>query len=118
MIRFFLFFALTFTAGSIFASGKISIQNNLHDGGQTYGHIIGLSVYEKITKGIAVNSWFGYGDTPFASNEDTKWITAKGQIDFYLKNLTLSPGIQYRETIDQSASDTIPYFKIEYTLWR
>lgn len=105
-----------------FASGKITLQNNLYDEGKTYRPMVGLSVYEKLTKHVAVNSWLGYGIQPLEIKDDVNWLVGKLQADLkFGHKVTVSPGYQYKHLFGDSDTPSedhhIPYFSISYQLW-
>jgi hypothetical protein len=121
MARFIMALFIAFTAQTAFASGKLTLQNNLYNDGTTYRPTVGFGVYERLFKGLAVNAWTGYGVMPLESSDDTEWFVAKAQIDFEmagkLKNVTVSPGIQHKQIVNEDFSDNIGYLKIDWKLW-
>lgn len=110
-------FAMLFVEGS-FASGKITLQNNLYNGGKDYRPMIGFAIYEPIFGGsLALNSWTGYGNQPFDLSPDVNWFTTKNQIDFYISRLTVSPGFQYSIVEPYNEERSWVYLKLDYKLW-
>lgn len=111
--------AILLTATMAQASGKLSLQNNLYDDGRTYRPMVGLQVYEKLSKTLAVNSWMGYGVQPLEVRDDVNWFVAKAQVDVYMKRFTVSPGLQYKNILSGDGDqDFIPYIKVDYTIWK
>lgn len=105
-----------------FASGKITLQNNLYDEGKTYRPMIGFGVYEKLTKKLHLNAWTGYGIQPLEVKDDVNWLVAKAQVDMEMgKRLVVSPGYQYKHLFGDSDTPSedhhIPYFSLSYKLW-
>ena len=113
---------LFFGAVSAEASGKLSLQNNFFqdlDGkGHTYRPMVGLGIYEFIfRKKVALNSWVGYGNQPLELTPDVNWFTAKVQLDFFVGDFTLAPGVQYSYIPTYHEDRLNPYLKIDYRLW-
>lgn len=114
---FVLFGCMLFSPGS-HASGKITLQNNLFEGGKQYRPMIGLGIYEPIFGGaLAINSWTGYGNQPFDLSPDVNWFTTKNQIDFHISRLTVSPGFQYSFVTPYDEDRSWVYLKLDYKLW-
>lgn len=117
----FLIGLILLAGASAQASGKLTLQNNLYNDGTTYRPTVGFGVYERVAKGLAVNAWTGYGVMPLESSDDTEWFVAKAQIDFEmsgrLKRLTVSPGITYKQIINEDFSDKIGFLRLDWKLW-
>lgn len=104
-------------SASCYASGKLSVQGNFYDDGQQVRPMVGLSVYEKISKRLAFNGWAGYGNQFLETRNDVDWLVAKAQLDMNMKRLTVSPGVQYKVLLDDNFRDVIPYLRADFQLW-
>lgn len=105
-----------------FASGKISFEARMGDQSKS-SYLTGLSIYEKIDKGMHYNSWTGFGD---AINPDVdtfkSWLVTKHQIDFKFQSLTLSPGVRatYMPDWGEFSEENLiseGFVKVSYDLW-
>lgn len=114
-MRFIISIILLFSNVAM-ATGKLTLQNNLHDDGKTYRPIIGFSVYEKVFRNVALNSWMGYGIQEPAQ-DNLNWFVAKAQFDFPFKKVVVAPGVQYKNLISTHDQDVMPYIQISYVLW-
>jgi hypothetical protein len=101
-----------------FASGKITLQNNLYNDGKTYRPMVGFGVYEKLVRSIHLNAWAGVGNQPLEVRDDVTWLVAKVQADVrFGKRITVSPGYQYKNILSMHHSEHVPYFALSYQLW-
>jgi hypothetical protein len=121
MSRLIAMLLIGLTASIAAAGGKLTLQNNLYNNGTTYRPTVGFSVYQPLLKGLAFNGWTGYGVMPLEETDDTKWFVAKAQLDFELagklKNLTVSPGITYKNIVNENFDDKIGFLRLDYKLW-
>lgn len=105
-----------------FAKGTLSFEGRMgNDSNSSY--IAGISVYEKIDKNLAYNSFTGFGD---AINPDVdtfkSWFVTKHQIDFITGDFVFSPGIRATYMPDWGAFSeesviTEGFIKLSYKLW-
>lgn len=115
--------ALILVPMTSFASGKITLQDNVYDNGETHRQMVGLNVYESLKnvlpmgKYLAVNAWAGYGVMPLEVKGDVDWLVAKAQVDMYFGKITVSPGYQYKMLPGESHREHIPFIKFDYVLW-
>lgn len=98
------------------ASGKLSLQGNVYDQGEFVRPAAGFSIYQKMMKNIAFNSYAGIGTEPFTYRKDVMWTTAKAEVQFYNGAWTLSPGVAIKDT-DMSTPRSYMFIKIERQLW-
>ncbi len=100
------------------ASLKLSTQLNAYDNGAHTRPLVGLGWYQKIWKdNVALNSWAGMGDEPFLTHEDTKWFSAKTQLDINMGKWTLSPGYQFKHVAPYDADRGNAYLRIDYKIF-
>lgn len=115
-----LLLALVMLCGvNAWANGKISIQptQNLEDGRMYF--ITGLSIYEKLNKMFAYNSWTGMGEgVGEQANVYHDWYSSKHQLDIYLGKLTLSPGIRVMYDPGQNQAYYEGFGKLAFELWK
>ena len=110
--------ALIIAAGSAQASGKLSLQNNFYNNGTEYRPLVGVAVYERLAKTLALNSWVGYGVQPLEIKGDVNWLVAKAQVDMeFSRRWTVAPGVQYKTLLDDATTDLVPYIKVDLKLW-
>lgn len=105
------------------ASGKLSYTQYYYDNSKEFQPMLGLSIYQKLSKKIAYNSWTGWGrpDLPEAK-PGMSWYTSKQGMDFYVGRFTINPGFQFMY-LDQDGMnqgehwDNRVYVKVDYQLW-
>lgn len=114
-------FLLSFNA---FGSGKLMLETRYSDQTQEPTYILGISIYEKIDRGVAYNSWTGFGDAINPENQSySGWFVTKHQIDFKtFQGLTVSPGVRATYLPDWGAfsEETViseGFVKFSYDLW-
>jgi hypothetical protein len=118
MKRVFVFLATILFSASVFATGKLTLQNNLYDGGKTYRPMVGFGIYQPLFKWAAVNLWSGYGVMPLEATDDTQWLVAKGHVDMYFGKWTIAPGVQVKKLLSGDREEVAnAYLKVEYKLW-
>ena len=118
MKKISLFLTVLILSGSVFAGGKLQLQNNFFHDGKDYRPTAGFSVYQRLNKQLASNSWVGAGVFPLEERADTKWFVAKTEIQMDLKkDWVLSPGVTYKQLLGENERDMIPYLKAEFKLW-
>lgn len=109
---------LIFCSTSVQAlDGKLTLQNNFYDGGKHYRPLIGLGLYQKITKHTAINAWSGMSEEPFEHRNDAAWWVGKAQVDFYFGRFTISPGYQMRHLFRQGEDRDYMYVRVDYKLF-
>jgi hypothetical protein len=105
-----------------FASGKLSFEARMGDQSKS-AYVAGLSIYEKMDKGMYYNSWTGFGDAINPDVETFKsWLVTKHQIDFKMGDVVFSPGVRATYMPDWGAfsEETLiseGYLKVSYDLW-
>jgi hypothetical protein len=59
-------------------------------------YIVGIAIYEKVDRGMAYNSWTGFGDALNPENQTyTSWFVTKHQLDFKAPaGFVISPGVR------------------------
>lgn len=122
MLRFFIGLFIALSAQSAMASGKLIAQINGYDDAKKPRPMVGFTVYEKVLKGLAVNSFVGAGVQELEVKDDVNWFIAKAQLDFELagklKHFTLSPGLQYKDLIGETDdAETMGFLRVTYQVW-
>ena len=102
-----------------FASGKFTLQPSYDLDSKEWKPTIGLGIYEwLIGKGVAYNSWTGYGEQDFTLKEDTKWWTTTNSLDLHLPlGVTLSPGFKLSYVLPYKEFHKSVHVKLAYQLW-
>lgn len=97
---------------------KLSLQGNVYDQGQHVRPLVGLGLYQKLARNVAINAWTGMSEEPFDHREDATWFVAKGQFDIYHGPWTFAPGYQIRHLfMDDPTSREYFYFRVDYKLF-
>lgn len=113
-----LFLITLLLSANVFAAGKLTLQNNLYDGGKTYRPMVGFGIYQPVFKWAAFNFWSGYGVMPLESSDDTQWLVAKSELDMYVGKWTIAPGVQIKKLLSNGREEvTNAFVKLEYRLW-
>lgn len=99
------------------ATGKLSLQNNVYNSGQTYRPALGFSMYEPFFKRFASNTFLGYGNMPLEAKSDVNWFVAKTQLDIYVGKWTIAPGVQAKYIAPYKETELMEFVKIDMRLW-
>lgn len=97
------------------ASIKLQAQGNWYEA-DNVKPLVGLSVYEPVTRWASINSWVGYGNVPNEDDPSVNWFTAKAQLDLHMGRFNLSPGYQYKLADGEGNSHHIPFLRVDYIL--
>lgn len=111
--------ALTLLVASpAFAGLKFQLRPQYHWIEQKVGVTSGLSLYQGITKTVALNAWTGMGVRPVVGSKNIWWYVANADLDLqWTKRVTLSPGAQFRWSPTFSDRDNSVSVKMTYKLW-
>lgn len=97
------------------ASIKLQAQGNWYEA-DNVKPLVGLSVYEPVTKWASINSWVGYGNVPAEDDPSVNWFTAKAQLDLHMGRFNVSPGYQYKMADGDGNNYHIPFLRVDYIL--
>lgn len=109
-------FLALFASSSAFASGKITASPKLFMDSQKVGGTIGLGVYEKLAKALAINAWGGFGIHPY-NTHSVKWGHLNADLEFYTGKWTFGAGAGLTTIRDYSGVDDNVHVKMGYQLW-
>lgn len=113
-----LLLVLLFVSSTAFGSGKVSVQPNYWPHLNKVTPVVGLAIYEHISKGsVAYNSWTGLGDQPVLGKENVLWMTTKQEIEIYMGDLTVTPGIQINYIPETNDVLKNVHVKVSAKLW-
>lgn len=99
------------------ASLKIQAQANGYEGGDHTRPQVGVAYYQPLMKKVALNTWAGMGYEPFLTKEQVRWTSAKGSLDFFIKDITLGLGMQYKDIQGADNSRSYAFVKLEYKVF-
>lgn len=99
------------------ASLKLQAQANGYDGGENTRPQLGVAYYQPLMKKVALNTWAGMGYEPFETKEQVRWSSAKASLDFYIKDITVAFGMQYKDIQGADNSRSYGFLKLEYKLF-
>lgn len=116
-MKFVLATALLFVGLSANASLKLQLQGNGYDGGDHVRPQVGIAYYQPLLKKVALNSYIGTGIEPFQTKEAVRWSTAKASLDFFIKDVTLGLGGQFKDIEGADNSRSYGFVKLEYKLF-
>lgn len=118
MKNIFIAIAVMLSSMTALASGKLTIQP-MYDR-TTKEYVMpqfGLSVYQKMGDKVAYNGWAGFGE-PMLEQSNPNWISMKHALDFYYKQLVVSPGFQVVwDTNGFKDRHDIMFVRMSYQLW-
>lgn len=107
-----------------FGSGKLMFEPRYNEKSETASYIVGVAIYEKIDRGMAYNSWTGFGDAFNPENQSyLGWFVTKHQIDFKAPaGFVISPGVRATFLPDWGSFSeekvmTEGFVKFAYDLW-
>lgn len=114
--KIFLMGTLLFSSVS-FASGKIVATPRYYEFGKVGGSL-GLAIYERITQGVAFNSWVGIGTRPFDSKGTEYWMSSSIGIDLIQGVWTYGIGLQPQFSLPNGGQeDSNVFIKFSRQLW-
>lgn len=122
MLKALLFIAITLPSTAL-ASGKLSFEPRYNQDTGQATYIVGLGIYEKLMRGVAFNSWTGFGDAALEGDDSnySLWSVSKNQIDLQYKQLTVSPGVRlsYVPSVEKYGKglQSEVLVKFTYELW-
>lgn len=123
-MKLFLLFIFVLAHGChAFAKGYISYENRYFQDTGNNRPVIGFGIYEKLLSSgkVAYNGWSGYGqpDTMLPEFENINWLVTRHQLDFQIKDFTISPGFQLNwvDLPQQNLKQEAVYVRVAYKLW-
>lgn len=96
---------------------KLSTTANLYDKGEHTRPAVGLVYYKQLMKKAGVQVYAGMGKEAFEDKADVTWATVKTQADFYIKDLTVSPGVMLKDVMGDGEMRDYMFVKLEYKLF-
>lgn len=112
--------ALLFATQS-FASGKLVFEPRYMLNQERTAPSLGLSIYEPLNnqKTVYINSWTGFGEMPWVTKEDVRWITAKNTMEIPLFNwhIILGVGGQINYNIVDKSFNNSVHARVVVKLW-
>jgi hypothetical protein len=104
------------------AGANLTLQGNQYAGRRGTYPMVGLSLNEKIVKGLRWNAWLGHGERPVEGGAVKDWTTGKLGLEYYLGNFMLGVGGFYNmghvEADQFGQGDEFGgYAKVSYKLW-
>lgn len=98
------------------ASGKLQVMPVYNPQTKQAVPVVGLSVYEPLSKVVAYNSWTGYGESNH-SFDGGDWVVTKHDLEFYVWRFTLGAGVGAEYFLPTKAFNPMVRGKIHVKLW-
>lgn len=101
-----------------FGGAKLSIKPQYHLEKKKMGATAGISIYQRLVDGIALNAWSGFGYRPgYGTDDGVKWAAVQAGIDFQCGKWIFTPEMQFRYSPTFLDRDNSANFKITRQLW-
>ncbi len=122
-MRFMLILVALLLSSQVFAKGYLSVEPRYFQDTEKVRPVVGFGIYEKLFRdgSVAYNTWSGYGQPDTMLDQpEIDWYVTRHQIDFIVKDFTVSPGFQIN-FVDMPGAKNLTqeavFVKVAYKLW-
>jgi hypothetical protein len=123
-MKFMMIVLLLLAQSFAHAKGYISVENRYFQDTGNNRPVVGFGIYEKLLSSgkVAYNGWSGYGQPDTLPEfQDVNWLVTRHQLDFQIKDFTISPGFQINwvdlPAPNENLTQEAVFVRVAYKLW-
>lgn len=116
-----LLLALLIAPALSLASGKIQVKPGYYIKAEKFGGQVGLSIYEPVFGGVAINQWIGVGTTPRPYDDSVFYAVSETSFEKWFGKVGAGVGYKFShssKSLDPGVlSEHCAFIRASYQLW-